>query len=249
MEIVKLDNVSLTYYTQTSEIEVLKDLSFNLNDGEILCLVGPSGCGKSTILNVISGLVNVNKGIVDVKGTCGYMFQRDNLFEWRNVYKNVLLGLEITRQNTIENKERAKMLLKKYGLWEFRDYYPSQLSGGQRQRVALIRTLVLNPDILLLDESFSALDFQTRLLVNEDVYRIIKEEKKSAIIVTHDISEAISMGDKVILLSSRPSNVKKEYKIDLDLEDEKTPLKSRESSKFKDYFQDIWKEMNKNESI
>ena len=243
MEIVKLENVSLTYYTQNSEIEVLKDLSFSLNEGDILCLVGPSGCGKSTILNVISGLVNVNSGKVNVNGNCGYMFQRDNLFEWRTVYKNVLLGLEITRQNTDENRMKARRLLEKYGLWEFKDYHPSQLSGGQRQRVALIRTLVLNPDILLLDESFSALDFQTRLLVNEDVYRIIKEEKKSAIIVTHDISEAISMGDKVVVLSSRPSKVKKEYIIDLGVKD-RTPLKSRESFLFKDYFQDIWNEMN-----
>ena len=247
MKIVELDKVSLTYYTPKNEIKVLDDLSFFLNEGEILCLVGPSGCGKSTILNLVSGLLKPNKGKVNSSLKCGYMFQRDNLFEWRTVYKNVLLGLEITKQNTEENKRRAKFLLEKYGLWEFKDYYPSQLSGGQRQRVALIRTLVLNPDILLLDESFSALDFQTRLLVNEDVYRIIKEEKKSAIIVTHDISEAISMGDKVIVLSSRPAKVVKEYNIDLGVDGERTPLKSRDSIRFKDYFQDIWKEMNNNE--
>lgn len=244
MEIVKFEDVSLTYYTSKNEIEVLKNLNFNLCEGEIVCLVGPSGCGKSTILNLVSGLLSPTSGSIEVDGKCGYMFQKDNLLEWRNVYKNVLLGLEITKQNNNENKERARKLLEKYGLWEFKEYYPSQLSGGQRQRVALVRTLVLNPDILLLDESFSALDFQTRLLVSEDVYRIIKEEKKSAIIVTHDISEAISMGDKVVVLSNRPAKAKNIHNINLTIDGDRTPLKSRDAIEFKDYFQKIWKEMN-----
>ena len=247
MKIVDLDNVSLTYYTVKSEIYVLDKVSFSLNKGEIVCIVGPSGCGKSTILNLISGLVQQSSGTIEVNGKCGYMFQRDNLFEWRSVFNNVLLGLEITKQNNDKNKKRVRELLEKYGLWEFKDYYPSQLSGGQRQRVALIRTLVLNPDILLLDESFSALDFQTRLLVNEDVYRIIKEERKSAIIVTHDISEAISMGDKVIVLSSRPAHIKNIHSIELSVNGDRTPLKSRDAIEFKDYFQLIWKEMNDSE--
>lgn len=246
MEIVKFDDVSLTYYTPKSEIDVLSGLNFSVNEGEIVCIVGPSGCGKSSILNVISGLIEPTSGTVSVLCKCGYMFQKDNLLEWRTVYKNVLLGLEITKQDNEENRNRAKELLEKYGLWEFRNYHPSQLSGGQRQRVALIRTLVMNPDLMLLDESFSALDFQTRLLVNEDVYRIIKDEGKSAIIVTHDISEAISMGDRVIVLSNRPAKIKNIHTIDLNVDGDRTPLKSRESSQFNDYFQKIWKEMNDN---
>ena len=246
MEIVKFDDVCLSYYTPKSEIDVLSGLNFSVNKGEIVCIVGPSGCGKSSILNVISGLVEPTSGFADVSCKCGYMFQKDNLLEWRTVYKNVLLGLEITKQDDDENKNKAKELLEKYGLWEFRNYHPSQLSGGQRQRVALIRTLVMNPDLMLLDESFSALDFQTRLLVNEDVYRIIKDEGKSAIIVTHDISEAISMGDRVIVLSNRPAKIKNIHTIELDIDEDRTPLKSRESSHFKDYFQEIWKEMNDN---
>jgi len=245
--IVNFDDVYLTYYTVNSEIDVLNGINFKIEDGEIVCIVGPSGCGKSTILNLISGLIKPSKGSVDVSCKCGYMFQKDNLLEWRTVYKNVLLGLEITKQDTENNKNRAKQLLEKYGLWGFKDYHPSQLSGGQRQRVALIRTLVLNPDLLLLDESFSALDFQTRLLVSNDVYRIIKEEKKSAVIVTHDISEAISMGDRVLVLSNRPAKIKSKHDIKLTMDGERTPLKSREAIEFKDYFQKIWKEMNDNE--
>ena len=244
MDIVSLKNVYLDYYTTKSEINVLDNINIDVKEGEIVCIVGPSGCGKSTILNVISGLVKPNKGEVIVNGKCGYMFQKDNLFEWRTVYKNVLLGLELTGCSNEVNKKRALNLLEKYGLLEFKDYYPSQLSGGQRQRVALIRTLLLDPDILLLDESFSALDFQTRLLVNEDVYKIIKEEKKTAIIVTHDISEAISMGDRVLVLSSRPAKVKKGYDIRLSTNGSRTPLKSRDALEFKEYFQLIWKEMN-----
>ena len=245
MNIVELNNVDVDFYTIKSEIKVLNNLNIKVKKGEIVCLVGPSGCGKSTILNLISGLLKPTKGEVIVNGKCGYMFQKDNLFEWRTVYKNVMLGLELTKQCNEENKKRALELLDKYGLLEFKDYYPSQLSGGQRQRVALIRTLLLDPDILLLDESFSALDFQTRLLVSEDVYKIIKEEKKTAIIVTHDISEAISMGDRVLVLSSRPSFVKSEYDINLSINGDRTPLKSRDSIEFKNYFQSVWKEMNK----
>ena len=244
MDIVSLSDVILDYYTEKNEINVLKNLNVNIKKGEVVCIVGPSGCGKSTILNIISGLLSPTYGVVEVNGKSGYMFQKDNLFEWRTVYKNVLLGLEIKKKCTDDNKKRALELLDKYGLLDFKDYYPSQLSGGQRQRVALIRTLLLNPDILLLDESFSALDFQTRLLVNEDVYRINKEEKKTAIIVTHDISEAISLGDRVLVLSNRPAKVIGEYVINLTLEGDRTPLKSREAMEFKDYFQKIWKEMN-----
>ena len=174
------------------------------------------------------------------------MLQKDNLLEWRTIYKNVLLGLEIQRENTDENKNYVEGLLKKYGLYEFKDKYPTQLSGGMRQRVALIRTLAIRPNILLLDEAFSALDYQTRLMVTEDIYKILKNENITALMVTHDISEAISMSDRVIVLSHRPAIVKKIYDIDFEMED-RTPLNCREKPKFSKYFNLMWKEMEDKE--
>lgn len=174
------------------------------------------------------------------------MLQKDNLLEWRTIYKNVLLGLEIQRENTDENKNYVEGLLKKYGLYEFKDKYPTQLSGGMRQRVALIRTLAIRPNILLLDEAFSALDYQTRLMVTEDIYKILKNENITALMVTHDISEAISMSDRVIVLSHRPAIVKKIYDIDFEMED-RTPLNCRENPKFSKYFNLMWKELEEKE--
>lgn len=242
-----LENVSISFYSLSNELDVLKDINFALHKGEILAIVGPSGCGKSTILNIISGLLKPTKGNVKVNGKTGYMFQKDNLLEWRTIYQNITLVLEIKHLKDKKYYAKIDDLLKKYGLWEFRNSYPNELSGGMRQRVALIRTLILNPNILLLDESFSALDYQTRLLVNEDVYNIIKEEEKSTILVTHDISEAIAMADRIILLSKRPASIKKIYEIKLTTDGKRTPLKSRESKEFKDYFQDLWKELNRDE--
>jgi len=242
-----LKKISMNFYSMSNETEVLKNVDLKLHKGEILAIVGPSGCGKSTILNIISGLLEPTKGEVVVKGKAGYMFQKDNLFEWRTIYQNITLGLEIKKIKDKKIYQRIDELLKKYGLWEFKNSYPNELSGGMRQRVALIRTLVLNPNILLLDESFSALDYQTRLLVNEDVYKIIKEENKSTIMVTHDISEAIAMADRIILLSKRPASIKKIYDINLSIEGKRTPLKARDSKEFKEYFQDLWKELNSNE--
>jgi len=242
-----LKKISMNFYSMSNETEVLKNVDLKLHKGEILAIVGPSGCGKSTILNIISGLLEPTKGEVVVKGKAGYMFLKDNLFEWRTIYQNITLGLEIKKIKDKKIYQRIDELLKKYGLWEFKNSYPNELSGGMRQRVALIRTLVLNPNILLLDESFSALDYQTRLLVNEDVYKIIKEENKSTIMVTHDISEAIAMADRIILLSKRPASIKKIYDINLSIEGKRTPLKARDSKEFKEYFQDLWKELNSNE--
>ena len=170
------------------------------------------------------------------------MLQKDNLLEWRTIYKNVLLGLEIQKSNTEENKKYVLNLLKKYGLYEFKDKYPMQLSGGMRQRVALIRTLAIRPKILLLDEAFSALDAQTRLMVTEDIYKILKQENITALMVTHDISEAISMSDRVVVLSQRPATVKNIYTIDFEIPN-RTPLNCRESPKFSDYFNTMWKEL------
>ena len=190
--IVQVKNLSMNFYNKEGDLEVLKDMNFSLEEEEILTLLGPSGCGKSTILNILTNLLKPTKGEVKINRNIGYMFQKDNLLEWRNIIDNITIGLEIQHKKTPEALENVENLLKTYGLWDFKNMYPKELSGGMRQRVALIRTLSVNPDILLLDEPFSALDYQTRLLVSDDVYKIIRNEKKSAILVTHDISDSHS---------------------------------------------------------
>ena len=222
--LLEVKDVSLSYHSLSGETAALSHISFDLMPQEFLAIVGPSGCGKSTLLNLICGLLRAEQGTILMDGKpltggssrIGYMLQKDHLLEWRSVYRNVL-----------------------------RNSRPSQLSGGMRQRAALIRTLALKPDLLLLDEPFSALDYQTRLNVSDDIGKILKKQKKPAILVTHDISEAISMADRVLILSRRPASVVKIVPIDLDME-ERTPLASRNAPAFKSYFTLIWKELNQN---
>lgn len=239
-EILKVKNVVKKYQAKNGEVEALKDISFSIKEGEFVSLIGPSGCGKSTILSIIAGLEEKSSGEIQIDGEIGYMLQKDSLLEWLTIYKNVLFGLEIRKIKTKENIEYVENLLKKYNLYEFKDKYPNQLSGGMRQRAALIRTLAIKPKILLLDEAFSALDYQTRIAVTKDIYDILRNEKMTALIVTHDISEAISMSDRVIVLSSRPAQVKEIHNIDFEIEG-RTPLNCRESPKFSKYFDIIWK--------
>lgn len=252
---LKIENLSVKYHTQTGETDAIKDLSLDVNDGEFISIVGPSGCGKSTLLSIISGLLKPSGGKVLLDNneigypcgkTCnriGYMLQKDHLFEWRSILDNITLGLEIQGKLNKENLERIDEMLRKYGLNSFKNYYPKQLSGGMRQRVALIRTLAIDPDILLLDEPFSAIDYQTRLAVSDEIYKIIKEEGKTSIMVTHDIAESISLSDRVVVLSKRPAVVKNIYDIKLSVEN-RTPLKSREAPEFRHYFNAIWKELD-----
>lgn len=250
--LLEVRDISLTYHTLSGETSALSHISFDLMPGEFLAIVGPSGCGKSTLLNLICGLLKPQQGEILMDGKpvskgdprMGYMLQKDHLLEWRSIYRNIILGLEIRGELTPEKKELIEEMLNTYGLDKFRNARPSQLSGGMRQRAALIRTLALKPDLLLLDEPFSALDYQTRLSVSHDIGTILKKEKKPAILVTHDISEAISMADRVIILSSRPASVQKIVPIHLDVED-RTPLSSRNAPNFKSYFNQIWKELNK----
>lgn len=251
-EILKFDNVTYFYQTKDDEIFALDNINFNVFEEEFVSIVGPSGCGKTTILSLIAGLLKPSSGNVYLDGSnkidtkkIGYMFQRDMLFDWRSVWKNITLGLELQKPKNLDEKlQFAEELLKKYSLYNFKNKKPRSLSGGMRQRVALIRTLVMEPKLLLLDEPFSALDYQTRLSLCDDVYEIIKSEKKTAILVTHDISEAISMSDKIIVLSSRPARVKDEINLDLIGE---TPLKKREDSSFSGYFEKIWRELTNEE--
>ncbi len=242
-EVLRLKNVSKKYQAKNGEVEALKDISFNVKQGEFVSIIGPSGCGKSTLLSIIAGLEPKTEGTIEIDGSTGYMLQKDSLLEWRNIYNNVMFGLEIGHKKTKENEAYVIELLKKYGLYDFKNKYPTQLSGGMRQRAALIRTLAIKPNILLLDEAFSALDYQTRIMVTNDIYEILKNENITALIVTHDISEAISMSDRVIVLTKRPAVVKNIHTIDFEMEN-RNPINCRESPKFSKYFDTIWKELD-----
>lgn len=242
--ILSIKNLKKIYHTPKQETLAVENFSFDLKEGEFVAIVGPSGCGKSTILSILSGLEDSSGGNFIFKNNAkvGYMLQQDALFEWKTILKNCLLGLEINNNLTKENEEYVISLLNNYGLGDFINSYPNNLSGGMRQRVALIRTLALKPDILLLDEPFSALDYQTRLSVSDDVYKILKREKKSAIIVTHDLAEAISIADRVIVLSKRPSVIKKIY--DIKLTNKSTPIENRCAKEFAYYYDLIWKDID-----
>ncbi|MDA3730469.1 ABC transporter ATP-binding protein [Niameybacter massiliensis] len=243
--IIEMKNIYKNFYTDEGEITVLQDVNVALERGKILGILGPSGSGKSTLLNILTNLLTPTSGEVKIEGKIGYMFQKDHLLEWRTIMDNITIGLEIQKKVNDEALKRIEHLLKMYGIWEFRNRYPKELSGGMRQRVALIRTLATDPDVLLLDEPFSALDYQTRLMVSDDIYKIIRKEHKDAILVTHDISEAISMCDQIAVLSKRPATVKSLYNISLSVKDkEKTPLVCRKAPEFKDYFDALWKELD-----
>ncbi len=244
MDILKVKHLRKIYHTKNNEILAVDDFSLNLKQGEFVAIVGPSGCGKSTVLSILCGLEKASSGEIDINPNLkfGYMLQGDNLFDWRTIYKNCLIGLELENKLTKENIEYVNNLLDTYGLKDFKKAYPNNLSGGMRQRVSLIRTLATKPDILFLDEPFSALDYQTRLAVSDDVYKIIKKEKKSAIMVTHDLSEAISMADRVIVMSPRPSKIKNIYEIKLT--DKKTPIQNRKAKEFAYYYDKIWKDID-----
>lgn len=247
--LLEMKDVSYFYQTKENEIKALDSVSFVLKEKDFTSLVGPSGCGKTTILSLIAGLLTPSSGeillddkpIQKLDSRIGYMFQRDHLFEWRTIWQNIILGLEIQKMNKDEKKLAfAEELLKKYDLYSFKDKKPRQLSGGMRQRVALIRTLAVEPELLLLDEPCSALDFQTRLKVCDDVYDIIKREEQTALLVTHDISEAISMSDKILILTKRPGTVKEEINLSLT---GSTPLHKREDKTFGNYFEMIWRNL------
>ena len=241
-EVLRFENVSMHYHSKQGETVALKDVNFSVSSGEFVAIIGPSGCGKTTILSLAAGLLTPTKGkVITQDVSFGYMLQKDELFPWRTIEKNIYLPLEIKRRNTPTQRARAVALAEKYGLKQFLKNYPSSLSGGMRQRAALIRTLALNPDVLLLDEPFSALDYQTRLSVCDDVYKIIRNENKTALLITHDISEAISVADKIFVLSKRPASIIAEHVLHFN---ECEPLKRRENQEFSRWFEILWKELN-----
>ncbi len=246
-KLLTINHLKKNYHTKMGEVKAIDDINFDLNTGEFLCLIGTSGCGKSTLLNILANLDWPTEGTIikhkeDLK--IGYMMQVDCLFPWMTILENATIGLEISKQKTKENIEYVENLLKKYGLEEFIHKYPSQLSGGMKQRVALIRTLATKPDILLLDEPFSALDYVSRITVSDDVYKIIKKENKSVIMITHDIAEAITLADRVIVLSKRPTKIKNIY--DIKLSNKKSPKENRKAPEFNYYYDLLWKDLDVN---
>ena len=249
--ILELKNIGYSYHSLQGETKALENISFGVAEGEFVAVAGPSGCGKSTLLSIISGLIEPETGTIAVNNPdgslhyprVGYMLQRDHLFEWRTIYKNVILGLEINHMMTRERLAYVDQLLFFFFFDKFREKRPSELSGGMKQRAALIRTLALDPQLLLLDEPFSALDYQTRLMVSADICRLIRNTGKTVIMITHDLSEAISLSDRVILLSKRPAVVKVQMPIQLTLADD-SPLAARNAPEFQYYFNQLWEELN-----
>lgn len=242
--ILEISHIKKDYITINGTTKAIKDISMQAEKGSIITLVGPSGCGKSTLLSILAGIDKQTSGIIikDEKTVVGYMLQQDALFPWLTIYENAILGLKIKKMATKENKEYVKKLLNEYKLGDFLNAYPKELSGGMRQRVALIRTLALKPDILLLDEPFSALDYQSRLKISDDVYKIIKKENITAILVSHDIAEAISMSNQVLVLSKRPCTIKNIYNINLT--NQSTPIENRKAKEFASLYNDIWRDLD-----
>ena len=243
--ILKIKNLKKNYHDLDGEVKAIDNITLDINSKEWISIVGPSGCGKTSLLSILANLEKPSNGNIiyqndDIK--VGYMLQKDALFPWKTIYENCLIGLEINHILNDNNKKRVLDLLNTYGLSDFINKYPSSLSGGMRQRVALIRTLATNPDILLLDEPFSALDYQTRLILADDIYDIIKKEGKTVILVTHDLAEAISLSDRVVVLSKRPAVIKNIY--DIKLTNKSTPSQNRKVKEFYDYYDKIWKDLD-----
>lgn len=245
--ILQCQNVCFSYHTLSGETSALTNISFQVNQGDFVSIVGPSGCGKSTLLSLIAGLNKPESGNIILENPAttkiGYMLQQDHLLKWRTIYQNIMLGPEINKTVNWQQEQLALSLLNDYGLLRFKDKKPEELSGGMKQRAALIRTMMLNPKLLLLDEPFSALDYQTRLMVSADIGRIIRKAGITTILVTHDLSEAISLSDRILVLSKRPATLKKELAVSLTLSDDSL-LAARNAPEFQYYFSILWKEIS-----
>ncbi len=242
--LLEIENLEKKFFSSTDEILVLDDVSFDVQKGDFVSILGPSGCGKTTLLSILTGLLKKTSGEVKINAdnkSIGYLFQRDTLFEWRTILENCYLPLEIKNIKTIEHIQYVNYLLKEFDLWDFRDKYPKELSGGMRQRVALIRSLAIKPDLLFLDEPFSALDYQTKIKLSQDIFDSLKLLNKTAILVTHDIQEAISLSDKIVILSKRPTVVKKVIEIDFGKKRDIAMISKNE--KYNEYFEQIWQEV------
>ena len=256
MNFLKIKDVRHTYFTKTSATTALSDISLDIEEGEFISFLGPSGCGKTTLLSIIAGLVKPTEGIVTLEGKLidtkkndiGYMLQQDYLFPWKTIEENILLGLKISKQLDVKKKQQTLQLLTRMGLTGVEKQYPRQLSGGMRQRVALVRTLATEPKLLMLDEPFSALDFQTKLHLEDHVSQTLKSFHKTAILVTHDIGEAIAMSDRIFLFTARPGQIYRTFIIPEELR-KLPPFQARNHERYQQLFQIIWKEMESLESV
>ncbi|CAI6055742.1 Aliphatic sulfonates import ATP-binding protein SsuB [Paenibacillus sp. JJ-100] len=248
--VIRLENISQVYVSEREASLVIEDLSLGINQGEFVSLVGPSGCGKTTLLSIIAGLLSPTRGEVEVEGKLvqgpsarvGYMLQQDYLFPWRTILDNALIGLELTGNLDAKSRERTRELLGSMGLGGTEQQYPSELSGGMRQRVALVRTLATDPAILLLDEPFSALDYQTKLQLEDLVSDTLKEFGKTSVLVTHDLSEAIAVSDRVIVLDRNPGRIRREFEVPEHIRLAQ-PFHAREQAGFNELFQSLWSEL------
>lgn len=255
MSTLQLKNVSMGYLSKREATLALKSISLTASKGEFLSIIGPSGCGKTTLLSIIAGLLKPTSGVVSItdydsssdQSSIGYMLQQDYLFPWHTIEENVILGLKIQGTYTKETRDKALDWLEQMGLIDKKNVYPNELSGGMRQRVALCRMLATNPSLMLLDEPFSALDYQTKLKLEDLVFQTLKTENKTAILVTHDIGEAIAMSDRIILLSPRPGKVHRIFHIPKELA-EALPFDARSHEQYNELFQLVWKEMERLEA-
>ncbi len=244
MKLININNLSKTYHTKEKEILSIDDISLDINESEIVSIVGPSGCGKSTLLNILTNLEKPSKGFIRENKPLiiGYMMQNDALLPWLSVRNNALLGLKLQHKLTNDNIDYVDALLKKYDLYDFKDNYPNNLSGGMRQRLALIRTLAIKPNILLLDEPFSKLDIDSRITISDDVYNIIKELNITTILISHDIAEALSLSDRIVVLTKRPAKIKRIY--DIDLTEYPSPSQKRQTPEFNKLYNMIWSDID-----
>ncbi|KEK24599.1 ABC transporter ATP-binding protein [Bacillus gaemokensis] len=252
MSFLQICNVSHCFFAKENARLVLEDINLHVEEGEFVSFLGPSGCGKTTLLSIIAGLLKPIEGIVFLEdepiikstSSMGYMLQQDYLFPWKTIEENIMLGLHITKTYGVKTKEHTLQLLQQVGLHEVEKQYPRELSGGMRQRAALVRTLATNPKILLLDEPFSALDYQTKLKLEELVFSLLQTYKKTSLLVTHDIEEAIAMSDRIYLLQAKPGKIAKTFIVPESIRS-LSPLKARHHPDFPALFQDIWKELER----
>lgn len=250
MSFLSIENIHHTYFTKKSITTALEDITISIREGEFISFLGPSGCGKTTLLSIIAGLITPTSGSVNIDGKkierpdpmIGYMFQQDYLFPWKTIEENILLGPSINKSVTSEQRQLGSYLLNSMDLVNVEKQFPSQLSGGMRQRVALVRTLMMDPKILLLDEPFSALDYQTKLKLENLVSSTLKKFNKTALLVTHDIGEAIAMSDRIFLLAAKPGRVAKTFIVPEELRSSE-PFNARQHPSYSDLFQEIWKEL------
>ncbi len=251
MSLVSVDHVTHYYFSKSKAVQALKDVSFSVEEGEFISILGPSGCGKSTILSLLANIIHPTEGKITLNGqpistledSIGYMLQQDYLFPWKTIMDNVLLGPKVKKTMKSSSRKEAEKMLEEVGLHDISESFPDALSGGMRQRVALVRTLITDPEVLLLDEPFSALDYVTKLTLEDAVSELLAAYKKTTVLVTHDIGEAISMSDRIVIMNANPGSIRRIYEVPFELRNER-PFNVRRHPKYQRIFDSIWNELN-----